>query len=187
MRDLFSKRRQVEEHEDSSTGVARPPAQVDRLVISESVLQQTLVGLALGHSREMLSYWIGAPITSSNTEVTAFVTTVAFPKTYSTYNQFQVFEGQMGLITSWCATRSLWVLAQVHSHPTDEPHSEADETWPASHRKGFFSVIIPFFAQQSSVRTPHWRAYESLGGGSWQQIDPEERFQVLPQIWLPPQ
>jgi hypothetical protein len=186
MRDLFGRRRQdPDEQEDQSSGVVRPPTHIDRLLVPEAVLQQTLVGIALGRTREMLCYWIGTSATPAKDTASAIVTTAAFPKVYSTYDHFHVLEGQMGLITTWCASRGLWVLAQVHSHPTDEPHSEADETWPASQRRGFLSVVFPFFAQHSSVHTPHWRAYESLGNGNWQRIDPGERFEILPSVWLP--
>lgn len=145
MRD-FSRRPSARSGEQGAADVSRPPQRINQLIIPEAVLQQTLVGLALGHTREMLAYWIGTSIVRPGVEANAVVTTVAFPKILSTYSQFQLVEGQMGLVTSWCASRGLWVLAQVHSHPTDEPHSEADETWPASHRKGFLSVVLPFFA-----------------------------------------
>src|SRR4051794_19014644 len=112
-------------------GIQRPPGRIDRLLIPESVLRNTIIGLSYGAGREMLCYWLGAAIHPG--ESTAVVTTVAFPRVESAYAQFRLVEGQMGLITSWCAAHQLWALAQVHTHPTDEPHSEADECWPASH------------------------------------------------------
>src|SRR5215203_6191544 len=166
MRNFFNSRSEHQTGDESS--VDRPPERIDRLLVPESVLQQTIFGLALGGTREMLCYWLGAALSNTPTGVnSAVVTTVAFPKILSSYDHFEVVEGQMGLITQWCADRGFWVLAQVHSHPTDEPHSVADETWPASHRVGFLSVIFPFFAQLSSVQNPNWRVYESMGHGRW--------------------
>lgn len=165
---------------------ARAPDQLDLLMITESVLRQTITGLTLGGSREMLCFWIGSALAQRpDNRCAATVVTVAFPRIRSTYDHFEVVEGQLGEISEWCADRELWVLGQVHSHPTDEPHSRADETWPASHRRGFLSVVFPFFAHNSSVRHPNWRIYEAIGNGQWAQVDPEERLQIIPDVWLP--
>jgi hypothetical protein len=168
--------------EAADTRVERPPGKLEKLLVPASVLRQTITGLSLSAPREGLAYWIGADLQDGR----AIVSTVAFPRVAATYDHFQVLEGQMGLVTTWCAERSLWVLGQVHSHPTDEPHSEADETWPASSRAGFLSVVFPFFAQHSDVRTPQWRVYEAKANAEWAQIDPDERLVVVPDVWLPP-
>jgi len=65
--------------------------------------------------------------------------------------------GQMGELTTWAQKESLWLLAQVHTHPTDEPHSSADEEWSPTRRIGFMSVVIPFGAQFSNLHQPQWR------------------------------
>ena len=167
--------------------VTRPPEHLARVVVPVHVLDLTLTGLALGRHREMLAYWLGTPLSASADPArpAAIVTTVAFPRIVSTDSYFKVEDGQLTQLTTWCAARGLWVLAQVHSHPTDEPHSEADERWPASHRPGFLSVVVPFFAQLSSVREPHWRLYEHQGDGEWEELRPADRLHVLPDVWLP--
>jgi hypothetical protein len=171
---------------DLDSSISEPPGPVDRLLITQSSLLTTLVGLASGRDREMLCYWIGTELSpDSSGRTRALVTTVAFPLVESYYDSFRVMEGQLGLITTWCAARDLWILAQAHTHPTDEPHSEADEHWPVSHRPGFISVVFPFFAQMSHVREPQWRAHELLGGGRWRTIDPAERFEIVSDVWLP--
>ena len=169
-----------------SSNVERPPGFLDHVLICESVLRNTITALSYGAGREMLCYWLGVELQTGTETKSAVVLTAAFPQVESAYAQFRVVEGQIGLITSWCAERRLWILAQVHTHPTDEPHSEADECWPASHRAGFLSIVFPFFASMSSVRNPAWRAYECRGGGICAPIDPESKFQVLPDVWLPP-
>lgn len=169
----------------SASDVQRPPGCLDHLLIPENVIRNTIAGLSYAAGREMLCYWLGTEVQSKG-GLSALVTTVAFPHIESAYAQFRVVEGQLGLITTWCAEKGLWILAQVHTHPTDEPHSESDECWPASQRRGFISVVFPFFATLSSLRTPGWRAYESAGGGVWSEIDTEQRFQIVTDVWLPP-
>lgn len=166
--------------------VQRPPGPLDRLMIPENVLRNSILALSYAAGREMLCYWLGTEVRDQQQGTSALVTTVAFPHIESAYAQFRVVEGQLGLITTWCADHGLWILAQVHTHPTDEPHSESDECWPASQRRGFISVVFPFFASLSSVRNPSWRAYESQGGGVWSEIDAEQRLRIVPDVWVPP-
>jgi len=165
--------------------VQKPPEKVHRLLVPEQVVRNTITGLSYGAGREMLCYWLGAGICNALDPTSALVTTVAFPRIESGYAYFKLVEGQMGMITSWCAQHGLWVLAQVHTHPTDEPHSEADECWPASHRLGFFSVVFPFFASMSSVRNPAWRVYQSEGGGVWSECAAQHKIAIIPDIWVP--
>ncbi|MBB4637523.1 proteasome lid subunit RPN8/RPN11 [Longimicrobium terrae] len=164
--------------------IVRPPGRLERLVIPATVLSNTLQGLALGRDREMLAFWIGAELPGTAGATRALVSTVAFPRIRSGYSRFELAEGEMGHITRWCGKHGLWILAQVHTHPTDEDHSEADEAEPVSHRPGFLSVVIPYFARFSTVREPRWRAYEHQGGGDWRAINPEVRFEVLSDVWI---
>lgn len=172
--------------ETSEPLIERPPSSVDRLLITAGTLATTLQGLRLGYDREMLCYWIGAALPPDGSGQTrAQVITVAFPRVTSNYSQFRLEDGQMAELTEWCSKHGLWVLAQVHTHPTDEPHSEADECWPASRRPGFLSVVIPFFGQLSTVRDPHWRLHAMERSGQWVELDPNVRLQVVADVWLP--
>jgi hypothetical protein len=171
--------------EPAGDGVVRPPGPLDHLLLPASALETTLRGLALGRDREMLCYWVGTALPYvPGLGRRAWVTTVAFPRIYSGYDYFRLAEGEMARLTSWCSDRELWILAQVHTHPTDEPHSAADEGGPFSHRPGFISVVIPYFAQFATLRDPQWRAHELRQGGSWSEIDPYDRFQVVSDVWI---
>jgi hypothetical protein len=166
--------------------IQRPPTLLSKLLISESSLRITLSGLSYAAGRETLCYWLGTEIVAGDAAVAAMVTTVAFPHVESSYGHFRLVEGQMGLITSWCAEQRLWILAQVHTHPTDEPHSEADECWPASQRVGFLSIVFPYFASLSSVRNPAWRVYESQGNGVWEEVDAHLKLSIVSDVWISP-
>jgi hypothetical protein len=165
--------------------IQRPPGTLNRLLIPETVLRNTIMGLSYAAGRETLCYWLGSELKGQDGQTSAIVTTAAFPHIKSAYAQFQLIEGQMGLITTWCHEHNVWVLAQVHTHPTDEPHSEADECWPASHRRGFLSIVFPYFASMSSVLNPAWRIYECKGEGQWNEITTENRLLIMPDVWFP--
>lgn len=166
--------------------IERPPGPLDQLVLPASVVETTLYGLGLARDRESAAFWIGAALPQDGLgRASAVVTTVAFPRVESSYASYRIVDGQVGQVTEWCAARGLWVLAQIHTHPTDEPHSEADECWPASHRPGFLSIVVPFFARFATVRDPQFRVHERMRGGAWRQVDPANRLFIVNDVWVP--
>lgn len=156
------------------------PGPVGRLLIPSSLLEHTLQGLQAYTPSEGLCYWYGRELASG----AAIAMIAAFPRIYSTRRSFQLAEGQMSRLNSWSARHGLWLLSQVHTHPTDEPHSEADEAWAPTWRVGFLSVLLPFSAQLSTTRQPHWRVYECDSQGRWNEIA-ATRLEVFDDIWLP--
>lgn len=172
------RRRQPVESEDES--VARPPGPLERLLIPSSLLAHSLRGMQGYAPLEGVCCWFGRELEPG----VGIAMVVAFPRIYSTERSFHLLEGQMGHLATWAARQDVWLLAQVHSHPADEPHSEADEAWSASWREGLLSVIFPFSAQLSTLRQPHWRVYECDALRRWQEID-SGRLQVFDDIWLP--
>lgn len=173
---IFRRRNQQEEEIE----VARPPGPLRQLIIPSSILYSSLRGLRGYVPAEGLCYWYGREID----EGVGLVMVVAFPRIYSTETSFQLMPGQMSQLTTWSAREGLWLLAQAHTHPTDEPHSSADEEWAPTHREGFISVVFPFGAQFSGSRSTRWRLFECDEGGHWVDA-PEERLRILDDVWLP--
>lgn len=171
---------QEQSREEGETEVVRPPGPLRQLIVPSSILFSSLRGLRGYVPAEGLCYWYGRELE----EGAGIVMVVAFPRIYSTESSFELMPGQMSQLTTWSAREGLWLLAQVHTHPTDEPHSSADEEWSPTHREGFISVVIPFGAQFSDNRTPRWRLFECDGRGSWTDA-PEERLRILDDVWLP--
>jgi hypothetical protein len=156
------------------------PGRLAQLLVPVDVVNSTLSGLMLAGNREMLCFWIGVPTDKAR----GVVTTVAFPSVESSVSSFRLIEGQLSAVTRWCHAHGMWVLAQVHTHPTDEPHSTADECWAASQREGFLSVVVPFFAQNSNIRNPLWTVYEKTTGG-WMRVPEEEKLTIVQGVWVP--
>jgi hypothetical protein len=164
---------------DNST-IERPPGQLKKLLVPASVFDLTVRGLKGYVPREGLCYWFGREITPG----IGLVMVAAFPRIYSTEYSFELIPGQMGELTTWAQRESLWLLAQVHTHPTDEPHSNADEEWAPTRRPGFVSVVIPFGAQFSNLRTPWWRCFECNSQGEWSDVK-ENFVRIMDDVWLP--
>lgn len=160
--------------------VLRPPGRLDELILPASILRSSIRGLQGYVPAEGLCYWFGREIE----EGVGLVMIVAFPRIYSTAASFELMPGQMSQLTEWSRREGVWLLAQVHTHPTDEPHSRADEEWAPTRREGFISVVIPFGAQFSDPHQPRWRMFECDARGQWADV-PKGRLRVLDDVWLP--
>lgn len=169
----------METEPSNNPTIERPPGQLKELLIPASLFELTLRGLRGYVPREGLCYWFGREIAPAM----GLAMVVAFPRIYSTEYSFELAPGQMSDLTTWAQEQSLWLLAQVHTHPTDEPHSNADEEWAPTRRAGFISVVIPFGAQFSNLRHPWWRCFETDSRGEWLDAD-EKLLRVLDDVWL---
>lgn len=163
-----------------NTTIERPPEQVERFLIPSSVLQHTLHGLRGYAPAEGLCYWFGRALDPT----TAIVQVVAFPRIYSSERWFHLAEGQMAQLTAWSQRHGLWLLSQVHTHPANEPHSDADDAWAPTKRRGFLSIIIPFSALLSATHNIGWSCYEWSDAGQWVAAD-TTRLHVFDDVWFP--
>lgn len=177
---MFRRRTTDSQTETDETVIDRPPGPLSQLLVPSSLLDLTLRGLRGYAPAEGLSYWFGRPLDDG----TGIAMVAAFPRIYSTERSFELVDGEMGRLSMWAQRAGLWLLAQLHTHPADEPHSAADEEWAASYREGFLSIVIPFSAQLSSIRRPYWRCFERDAEGGWQEID-SGHVHVFDDVQLP--
>jgi hypothetical protein len=161
----------------------RPPGVLNQLLVPARCVDITLQVMRSAGEREMVVYWAGIEIAGADMP-TGMVATVVCPKILSGRAAFRLADGQMGRIAEWCARRRMWILAPVHTHPNDEPHSEVDECFPLSHRIGFLSLVIPFFAVHSVVSKPLWQVHERQEQG-WAKVEAGERLGIIPDYWIP--
>jgi hypothetical protein len=175
-----SKKKESDGADATEPVVKRPPGPLRQLLVPSSILELSLKGLRGYVPREGLCYWFGRELEPQ----VGIVMVVAFPRIYSSEYSFELAPGQMSELTTWAQRESLWILAQVHTHPTDEPHSDADEEFSPTRRPGFLSVVIPFGAQFSNLRRPQWRTFECDEAGEWIDAD-NEKLRILDDLWLP--
>lgn len=176
----MSQREQTGQPSTAGDGETGPPGHLISLLVPASVLDLSLRGLRGYVPREGLCYWFGRELQLG----IGLVMVVAFPRIYSTEYSFELAQGQMSQLIDWSEREGLWLLAQAHTHPTDEPHSNHDEEWAPTGRAGFLSVVIPFGAQFSNLYRPRWRCFECDGEGGWLDVE-AERLRVLDDVWLP--
>jgi proteasome lid subunit RPN8/RPN11 len=63
------------------------------------------------------------------------------------------------------------LIAQVHSHPFEAFHSETDNQFPLVHRKGFLSIVIPYFGKSGFEDFNEFRVYEYVQNNEWIELD----------------
>ena len=65
--------------------------------------------------------------------------------------------------------RKLKVVAQVHTHPGEAFHSEADDEWAIIRHRGALSLVLPRFAEGVTASTflASAKAYELSSANEW--------------------
>lgn len=67
------------------------------------------------------------------------------------------------------STTGLRLIAQVHSHPTQAYHSEADDKYAIVTREGGLSLVVPDFGR-ALAHPSGWAIYR-LHSGEWQPLN----------------
>lgn len=150
--------------------VWRPPASFNRVLVPRELLRGTLSHLDDGLDREAIAYWAGAQ-DGEDVRVTRLVT----PFAYRSERFVFVPVEEVSLVVNECASLGDFLIAQLHTHPADEDHSDVDDCGTVSKRDGFISLVLPFYARSCSVESPSWFGYE-LVNGVWANFDTERIY-----------
>lgn len=160
------------------------PSTTRNYIIPQKVLGKTerfLRQLGL-EEKEAIAYWIGGYIKS-----TAVVTNVVFPNDYASQGTTSLYSyASVDLKTAFAVAEELHkrkelLLTQIHTHPFEAFHSSTDSNYPITHRIGFVSIVIPFFARLTLRRQETWAVFEYLGKGRWRTLEGaeiKERFVI---------
>jgi proteasome lid subunit RPN8/RPN11 len=82
-------------------------------------------------------------------------------------------------------TLGLYVVSQVHTHPGHAFHSRADDKWAIVRHTGALSIVLPFFAESTTVENfPQEAAVFQLDSHNrWNEVANEnvrEQLRVTP-------
>ena len=64
------------------------------------------------------------------------------------------------------------VAAQIHSHPHEAFHSEADDTWAIVRHEGAFSLVVPRFAADTTLDNflDHTKVFQFSQRSTWDEV-----------------
>ncbi len=108
------------------------------------LIEQTLSILRESGSRnsEGIALWLGR-----KTEDRTQVLEVYVPEHEAEYDYFHIPPRAMSALLSYLGRNEYFVAAQVHSHPKEAFHSDADDRWAIIRHEGALSLVIPNFGR----------------------------------------
>lgn len=157
------------------------PTRIHKVKINDMVFQSTLEELRKvgDKNKEGIAYWSG-----TLNESKATIKNVIFADEYPEFHNEELFASvslDMSLkIGEKIHQREEILFAQVHTHPFEAFHSFVDDTYPISHRIGFFSIVIPYFGKNINSLL-QCKIFEYEGKAKWHKLDEDEikrKFEV---------
>lgn len=103
---------------------------------------------------------------------------VVHPRHAASAVGFQVEEAWLNSFWSCLADEGLGVRVQIHTHPGAAYHSATDDAFPLIHTPGFFSLVIPRFAQGPVGFDSAYLA-QIQPDGRWRPVSINDVFEVI--------
>ncbi len=150
---------------------------VQRVTVKRSTIEAMLkVMQEFGsHGWEVLVLWLGQVEQGKAHVVRAFT---PYQKAISSEDGVGYFVDGDTLfqLNRDLSENGLRLIAQVHSHPREAYHSEADDRYAIVTAEGGLSLVVPDFGRAPADPTS-WAAYR-LNGRNWDELS-EKEAQVL--------
>lgn len=149
----------------------RIPVSIRRLDIPAPVFRRTLdrLGGSGKAASENVAYWSGTLCRGRIGTVKSAIFADDYAGFSSSSGHASVTLGSALQMGADIHRRGEILFAQIHTHPREAFHSRTDDAHPISHRRGFFSLVVPWFgAGVDSIA--QCRAYEHKGGGAWRKL-----------------
>ena len=96
-------------------------------------------------------------------------------------DMFHIPPAGMSALHDQLRNRRLMVAAQVHSHPYQAFHSRADNRWAIVRHEGALSLVVPDFAEDTTMPNFLDRAkvYRFSAGAQWVEVPAHELHSCL--------
>lgn len=152
-----------------------------RLTCARATIVRTLellrAGGEAGHEHVVL--WLAA---ASNPGA---VTEVYDPEQVTARDRFRIPPSGMLALSRRLRAGRLRVAAQVHTHPGQAFHSEADDEWALVRHVGALSLVLPRFAAASCPDSflDDAMTYELSAAGAWLHVPnrgSDARMEIMP-------
>jgi hypothetical protein len=161
--------------------IARPE-HVRRIHIPSSILRESSSHfLKHGKHSECYVLWCGDMLENQEARIASCV----HPSHLSSPVGISVPLEEIIRVQQLIAEERKFLFGQVHTHPGNAFHSSTDETFPFSHKPGFFSIVVPNFGRRKLESLYGCEVFELKSGGSWRKLNQAEigeRFVILQEI-----
>lgn len=111
---------------------------------------------------------------ATRTPTAIHVVDVYKPDQTASSDYFRIPRESMAALFGVLRSRGLMVAAQVHTHPEDAFHSAADDHWAIVRHVGALSLVLPDFAQKTTLSTflEHAAVFRLSSENEWLHVDP---------------
>lgn len=157
------------------------PPTLSRYRVSRALLQSTADTLRhlSGGVRESVVLWQGRVLDPQTAEITK----VQVPQQVTGPLHFNVpLRERLDLVREVSASGE-FILVQLHTHPREAFHSEADDRMAITKHTGAISAVIPYFARRWAGDFSETAVFIHLGASQWRQMSTMEvlgLFEVIP-------
>lgn len=158
--------------------VKKKPDFISKFNISKEVILKTkefFMKMGVKH-KEGLVFWSGV-LHGDN----AYIKTVICPPNISTCISARTNDQGLRNIYDTLRKNGEFLFIQAHSHPDLAFHSSTDCDEAISYKKGFMSIVVPFYGENMEAIS-NWSIFEYSGNGNWQQLgctDIINRFTII--------
>lgn len=117
------------------------------LLVPTAVVDETLAFLRRAGDRnsEGVVLWLGRREPRGIAVTEAYV-----PEQEAACDYFRIPPPAMAALLTLLGDTGTFIAAQVHSHPREAFHSEADDTWAIVRHLGALSLVVPHFARDTT-------------------------------------
>lgn len=116
---------------------------------------------------ECVVLWLGKRV-GERLEVTEYYRPIQIAKA----DRFRIPPEGMAELQAKLRAGRLMVAAQIHSHPHEAFHSEADDTWAIVRHEGAFSLVVPRFAADTTLDNflDHTKVFQFSQRSTWDEV-----------------
>jgi len=143
------------------------------IICSRVTIDETLRLLQFSgkNSREGIVLWLGHHNAGS-----VMIRSVYQPAHRAKADMFHIYPESMSELKNYLRANRLFIAAQIHSHPFKAFHSQADNKWAIIRHTGALSIVVPYFALQTTPQTffHHAAAYVLSKRNFWEAISQKD-------------
>ena len=140
------------------------------LVVPMAVVDVTLRYLRRAGERrsEGVVLWLGRRVAGAISVIEAYV-----PDQETDFDFFRIPPHAMAALLTHIGATESFIAAQVHSHPHEAFHSEADDRWAIVRHLDAFSLVVPHFARDTTLANfvAQITAFRLSAANEWRRLD----------------
>ena len=91
---------------------------------------------------------------------------------------YAVDSEELRRLNVWLYNNDIELIAQIHSHPSEAYHSEADDRYPIVDTYGALSIVVPDFAA-APMNVSSWAFYRLSSSKEWDLLSSVDRERLI--------